>query len=142
MNSKVHSYYNINTFNTVVMAINQTIFLLSFPNIFQTRSSTSSGSVVPVRFQIELNLHVRCNKSIYENWIKGIYFARGLQYIKPFIKMILGDESTTEMSRNHLSAFSTSRGVFKIFLRRLCLARFLKPNDKEPSEEHLSKSLA
>lgn len=75
--------------------------------------------------------------------LKGlIHFARGLQNIKPFIKMILGDESTTEMSRNHLSAFSTSRGVFKIFLRRLCLARFLKPNDKEPSEEHLSKSLA
>ena len=74
--------------------------------------------------------------------LKGlIHFARGLQYIKPFIKMILGDESTTEMQRNHLSAFSTSRGVFKIFLR-LCLARFLKPNDKEPSEEHLSKSLA
>ena len=143
MNSKVHSYYNINTFNTVVMAINQTIFLLSFPNIFQTRSSTSSGSVVPVRFQIELNLHVRCNKSIYENWIKGIYFARGLQYIKPFIKMILGDESTTEMSRNHLSAFSTSV-VFlvKIFPRRLCLTRFLKPNDKKASEEHLSKSPA
>lgn len=41
-----------------------------------------------------------------------IHFARGLQYIKPLIKMILGDESTTEMSRNHLSAFSTSRGVF------------------------------
>jgi len=60
-----------------------------------------------------------------------------------FIKMILGDESTTEMSRNHLSAFSTSV-VFlvKIFLRRLCLARFLKPNDKKPSEEHLSKSPA
>ena len=51
---------------------------------------------------------VRCNKSIYENWIKGIRFARGLQYIKPFIKMILGDESTTEMSRNDLSSFSTS----------------------------------
>ena len=98
--------------------------------------------MVPVRFQIELNLYVRYNKSIYENWIKGIHFAGGLQYIKPFIKMILGDESTTEMQRNHLSAFSTSRGVFKIFLRRLCLARFLKPNDKEPSEERLSKSLA
>ena len=41
--------------------------------------------------------------------LKGlIHFSRGLQYIKPFIKMILGDESTTEMSRNHLSAFSTS----------------------------------
>ena len=72
-----------------------------------------------------------------------IHFALGLQYIKLFIKMIFGDESTTEMSRNHLSAFSTSV-VFlvKIFLRRLCLARFLKPNDKKPSEEHLSKSLA
>ena len=76
--------------------------------------------------------------------LKGlIHFARGLQYIKSFIKMILGDESTTEMSaRNHLSSFSTSRDVFKIFLRLFCLARFLKPNDKEPSEEHLSKSLA
>ena len=42
-----------------------------------------------------------------------IHFARGLQYIKPLIKMILGDESTTEMSRNHLSAFSTS----VVFLR-------------------------
>ena len=42
-----------------------------------------------------------------------IHFARGLQYIKPFIKMILGDESTTEMSRNRLSAFSTS----VVFLR-------------------------
>ena len=41
--------------------------------------------------------------------LKGlIHFSRGLQYSKPFIKMILGDESTTEMSRNHLSAFSTS----------------------------------
>ena len=99
--------------------------------------------MVPLRFQNELKLHIRCNKSIYENWIKGIHFARGLQYIKAFIKMILVDESTTEMSRNHLSAFSTSV-VFlvKIFLRRLCLARFLKPNDKEPSEEHLSKSPA
>ena len=46
--------------------------------------------------------------------LKGlIHFARGLQFIKPFIKMILGDESTTEMSRNHLSAFSTS----VVFLR-------------------------
>ena len=44
---------------------------------------------------------------------KLIHFARGLQYIKPFIKMILGDESTTEMSRNRLSAFSTS----VVFLR-------------------------
>ena len=33
--------------------------------------------------------------------------------IKPFIKMILGNESTTEMSRNHLSAFSVYQcGVF------------------------------
>ena len=45
--------------------------------------------------------------------LKGlIHFARGLQYVKPFMKMILGDESTTEMQRNHLSAFSTSRGAF------------------------------
>ena len=41
--------------------------------------------------------------------LKGlIHFARGVQYIKPFIKMILGDESTTEMSRNDLSSFATS----------------------------------
>ena len=47
--------------------------------------------------------------------LKGlIHFARGLQYIKSFIKMILGDESTTEMSaRNYLSAFSTT----VVFLR-------------------------
>ena len=72
-----------------------------------------------------------------------IHFALGLQYIKLFIKMIFGDESTTEMLRNHLSAFSTSV-VFlvKIFLRRLCLTRFLKPNDKKPSEEQLSRSPA
>ena len=43
---------------------------------------------------------------------------------KPFIKMILGVESTTDMSRNDLSAFSTGVVLLgKIFPRRLCLAR-------------------
>ena len=53
-------------------------------------------------------------KSIYENWIlKGIHFARSWQNIKPFIKMTLGVESTTDMSRNDLSAFSTNEcGAF------------------------------
>ena len=70
-------------------------------------------------------------------------FARSWQK-KPFIKMILGVESTTDMSRNDLSAFSTSVVLLvKIIPLRLCLARLLKSNDdKKPSEEHLSKSPA